>query len=50
MKNPEELNADECVLILNILKEVNHVREDYSDVRAGDIITAQSLSQKKMDA
>lgn len=44
MKDPNELNIDERLLILNILKQINHQYSDYSDVCVGDVIFAQAKS------
>ena len=46
MKNPEELNKEERLLILNILKQINHQYSDYSDVCVGDLIFAQAITKK----
>ena len=46
MKNPEELNKEERLLILNILKQINHLYSDYSDVCVGDVIFAQAIAQQ----
>ncbi len=46
MKNPEELNNDELLLVLNILKEVNHQDPKYLDVYVGDVIYAQRITNK----
>lgn len=46
MKNPNELADEERILVLNILKEINHQMPDYSDVRVGNVIMPQSLTHK----
>ena len=46
MKNPEELNDEERLLILNILKQINHRYNDYSDVSVGNVIFAQAVAQQ----
>lgn len=46
MKNPIELNDVERLLVLNILKQVNHQFSDYSDVCVGDVIFAQAIVQQ----
>lgn len=45
MKDPEELNKEERLLILKILKQINHRYSDYSDVRVGNVIYAQSIAK-----
>lgn len=39
-----ELNSEERTLLFRSLLEIDHQNPDYSDVRVGDIVTAQRIA------
>ena len=39
-----ELNSEETTLLFRSLLEIGHQNPDYSDVRVGDIVTAQRIA------
>lgn len=45
-KNAEELNDDERLIVLQILRLIDHQKSDFSDVEVGQIIYAQSICYK----
>ena len=46
MKDPNELTDEERLLILNILKQISHQYNDYSDVRVSNVIFAQAVAKQ----